>query len=348
MSKKRYGKSSSALLNQKTSFFEENKLHLNNQRRIAAIYAQQPKRTNCKNCNYELDSTPDFTKDGIGYVICNPCGHLNGVHEDTTEFCEALYTADLGDEYVLNYHSDDVESYTYRTASIYVPKAEFLYTSLIDAKVNPHDLKFLDFGAGSGYFVDALKKLGLTNVVGTEVSTAQVDFANKMLGEGALQLHEMENSISILGETKAQVVSMIGVLEHLQYPREIMKALMENDNVQYVYISVPTFSFAVYLEILSNEVFNRQLFGGHTHLYTKKSLDHLSNEFGFGVMAEWWFGTDVVDIFRHVAVTLERKNSSQKLQKLWRENFIPIIDAIQMEMDKESYSSEVHMILKKK
>ena len=76
-------------------------------------------------------------------------------------------------------------------------RTHFLYTSLSDNKVNPHDLEFLDFGAGSGYFVSALKKVGLTNVVGTEVSKYQVDFANGMIGEEALQVHEIENSICI-------------------------------------------------------------------------------------------------------------------------------------------------------
>jgi 2-polyprenyl-3-methyl-5-hydroxy-6-metoxy-1,4-benzoquinol methylase len=348
MSIKRYGKSSSALLNQKTSFFEENELHLKNQKRIAAIYTQQPKRTNCKNCNDKLDTASDFTKDGIDYVICNQCQHLNGVHEDTTEFCKALYTEDSGATYATNYSSADLKSYNYRTAGIYLPKAEFLYTSLVANKVNPHDLNFLDFGAGSGYFVAGLKKVGLINVIGTEVSKHQVSFGNAMIGEEALQVHEMENSLRVLGETKAQVVSMIGVLEHLQYPREAMKALMDNDNVQYIYISVPTFSLSVYLEILSTEVFNRQLYGGHTHLYTKKSLEHISNEFGFDIIAEWWFGADVVDIFRHIAVTLEQKGTSSKLQKLWKEDFIPVVDAMQVEMDKQHFGSEVHMLLKKK
>ena len=344
---KRYGKSSSSLLNQKTSFFEENEQHYKKQQKLTSIYIKQPTRTICKNCNNKMASSADFIKDGIGYLLCSHCHHLNGMHEDTDEFCKALYTADSGEEYAEVYNSENIDSYNYRTASIYLPKSEFLYTSLLSESINPHDLSYLDLGAGSGYFVAALKKIGLNNVTGTEVSKSQVTFGNAMIGENALKTHNIDDTAGILQETKSQVVSMIGVLEHLQHPREVLKELKQNDNVEYIYISVPTFSLSVYLELMSPEVFHRQLSGGHTHLYTEKSLSYLCKEFGFEVMAEWWFGTDIVDLFRHISVTLEKIKCSKKIEELWRKDFIPLIDAMQLELDKEHFSSEVHMVLKK-
>ncbi|MCH2022912.1 MAG: class I SAM-dependent methyltransferase [Saprospiraceae bacterium] len=347
MSIKRYGKSSSALLNQKTSFFAENEKHLKNQRRIAEIYVKQPKRTNCKNCNKELGTVTDLVKDGVDYIVCDYCEHLNGIYEDTSDFCNAMYTNDSGEEYAANYQSADVDSYNYRTSSIYLPKANFLYTSLQSNKLKPNNLEYLDFGAGSGYFVAALKKAGLQNVNGTEVSEHQVNFGNAMIGENVLRTHNIEDTNKTIRESTAQVISMIGVLEHVQKPREVLEEIKKNDHIKYLYISVPTFSLSVYLEQLSPDVFHRQLHGGHTHLYTEKSLQHLSKEFGFEIMAEWWFGADAVDLFRHVAVTLEKTNASTKLQNKWKKDFIPIIDAVQIEIDKKHYSSEVHMLFKK-
>ncbi len=347
MSTKRYGKSSASLLNQKTSFFKENEQHVEAQQKIASIYKKQPKRINCKNCNRKIVSSSDFIKDGIGYVFCNHCHHLNGIYEDTNEFCEAIYTSDSGEDYAKNYRSEDINNYNYRTASIYLPKAEFLYTSLLDNSIDPHSLEYFDFGAGSGYFVSALKKMGLSSVSGTEVSKSQVDFGNAMIGENILKIHNIQNTATILREIKSQVVTMIGVLEHLQHPREVMKELKHNDNVKFIYLSVPTFSLSVYLEIISPEVFHRQLSGGHTHLYTEKSLSYLFQEFGFEVIAEWWFGTDIIDLFRHTSVTLEKVKCSKELKELWQQNFIPLIDAMQLEIDKKHFSSEVHMVLKK-
>jgi hypothetical protein len=345
---KRYGKSSSALLNQKTSFFDENEILVKMQQQIASIYKKQSKRINCKNCDNKLEvSSADFTKSGVDYVLCSHCHHLNGIYEDTDEFCRAIYTADSGEEYAKNYKSENRDSFNYRTASLYLPKAEFLYTSLLDNQSDPHDLEYFDFGAGSGYFVTALKKIGLKNVSGTDVSAFQVDLGNTMIGEKVLTLHNMKDSAKILGETKSQVVSMIGVLEHLQYPRKVLNELRNNNNVEYIYLSVPTFSLSVYLEIISPEVFHRQLQSGHTHLYTEKSLSYLCKDFGFEIIAEWWFGTDIIDLYRHISVKLEQKGCSKRLKELWQKDFVSLIDSLQLEIDKMSLSSEVHLVLKK-
>lgn len=347
MAIKRYGKSSSSLLNLKTSFFEDNHHFMDTQKQLALLYNVQPKRINCKNCNSKLGLACDFVKDGVEYIFCDNCKHLNGLHEDTNAFNEKVYTDNSGEQYAQNYSENDVESYNYRLASIYLPKSEFLYTSLLNDGVNPHTLSFFDFGAGSGYFVGALKKIGLKTVSGTEVSKNQVQFANAMLGDNLLSVHELDNTIEILRETKSQVVSMIGVLEHLQHPREVLQQLQSNENIKYIYISVPLFSLSVYLEILSPKVFHRQLHGGHTHLYTEDSLSHMCEEFGFKSIAEWWFGADVVDLYRHIFVTLKQTKSSTKLMDKLQQDFIPIIDAMQLEIDKKHLSSEVHMLLKK-
>jgi hypothetical protein len=214
-------------------------------------------------------------------------------------------------------------------------------------KINPHNLKYLDFGSGSGYFVSALRKSGLKNITGTEVSKTQVDYGNQMIGEDILNTHSMEDTHNILSKTKSNLVSMIGVLEHLQSPRKALKCLQENKNVEYLYISVPTFSLSVYLEIFADNIFHRQLSGGHTHLYTEESLSHLSQEFGFKIVSEWWFGTDIVDLHRFMSITLEKQKCSKTLTEHWKKHFVPAIDALQLELDKKHLSSEVHLLLQK-
>ena len=347
MSSKRYGKSSASLIIQKTAFFEENDRYLQKQRKIASVYKEQPKRHNCKNCTGELDLLPDFNKDGIDYVVCNNCSHLNGMHEDTDEFCEFLYTSDSGEDYAEAYHVEDINLFNYRTSTIYYPKAEFLYTIFLENNIDPHNFDYLDFGTGSGFMVSALKKMRLKNVTGVEVSKSQVDFGNSMMGDDCLSAFSINETNTVLRETKSQVVSLIHVLEHLQHPRDAMKQLMLNDNVEYLLIAVPTFGLSVYLEILSAEIMHRHLGHGHTHLYTEKSLLHLFEEFGFKVIGEWWFGTDMVDLFRQISVTLDKTNASGKMKELWKKDFTAVIDNVQLEIDKKQFSCETHMVLKK-
>lgn len=343
-----YGKTSASLIMQKQSFFDENEKHVNKQRDIAKIYTKQPLRTKCKNCSKPLNLKFDFTKDGIEYKICNSCSHLNGAYEDTDEFCEMVYTGDDGKAYAQNYEVESIEDYNRRVSSIYLPKAEFLYTSIINDGIRPNDLKYLDFGTGSGYFIAALKKIGLTNIFGSEVSKCQVDFGNRMIGANALSVHEISNTNGVLENADANVLSMIGVLEHLQNPREVLDAIKNNANISYLYISVPLFSLSVYLEMAFPNVFHRQLHGGHTHLYTEESLHNMCDEFGFDIVSQWWFGTDVVDLYRNLYVTMENTQVSSELINTFKEMMLPVMDSMQLELDKKHCSSEVHLLLKKK
>lgn len=343
-----YGKSSNSTILQKTTFFEDNLTHVTQQKKISEVYQQQPIRKRCKNCDLNLSEEIDFIKDNIPYKFCPTCGHLNGNFQDTDDFCEAIYTKDEGESYSKNYTSKDVDEYNYRVSSIYFPKAEFLYTSLKNDRVNPNDLEYLDFGAGSGYFIAALDKIGLKKILGSEVSKSQVDFGNKMIDKLVLQTHNLKDTETVLSSTTANVISMIGVLEHLQEPREALRSIIENSNIQYLYLSIPLFSLSVYFEMFSDEIFHRQLHGGHTHLYSEQSLHYLINEFNLEIVSQWWFGTDMMDLYRNILVTMNQQDSSNTIKEEFSKMFLTVIDSLQLELDKKHYSSEVHILLKKK
>ena len=345
----KYGKPSGPLINQKQSFFTHNDKHIEIQRKISNIYKKQPVRVCCKNCDKPLDIKYDFTKDGVEYKICDVCSHLNGKYEDTSEFCSVVYTADEGKDYAQNYKASDIEEFNYRLNSIYIPKAEFLFSSLVNDDKTPTKMKYLDVGAGSGHFVGALNKIGLKNISGSEVSKSQVEFGNKMIGIDYLSIHEIEDTNSLIKDANVDVISLIGVLEHLQDPRGAMESIKNNNKIKYIFISVPLFSLSVFLEMISKDVFHRQLSGGHTHLYTEKSLQYLADEFGFNIISEWWFGTDMVDLYRKIFIDIQKKSQcSKKLMNSFQNMFTPLIDSIQLELDKKNASSEVHLLLKRK
>lgn len=346
---KQYGKSSASYIVQKQSYFDDNDKHIGVQKKISDIYIKQPIRLHCKNCNHALTAEHDFIKNGIKYKICSTCSHLNGAHEDTNDFCKIVYTGDEGRDYAQAYKTSDLEDFEYRLSSIYIPKAEFLYTSLINIDVDPHKMKYLDVGAGSGYFVGALSKIGLKNISGSEVSKYQVDFGNKMIGLDYLSVHKIDDTNELLQSTNANVVSLMGVLEHLQDPRSAIKCIKDNKSIDYLYISVPLFSLSVFLEMAATSVFHRHLTGGHTHLYTKDSLQHLVDEFEFNIVSEWWFGADIADLYRHLVTDIKEKNQcSEVLIKSFQNMISPLIDSMQLELDKKHRSSEVHLLLKKK
>ena len=341
----RYGKPSAALLRHKQSFFEENDRLLAENQRLAECYIEQPKREHCKNCTFSIGD-PSFVKLGVAYSLCSRCGHLNGAHEDTDAFCAAVYTDEGGKAYAETYSQQDRDAYLSRVEDIYIPKAEFLRDSLLDDGHDPSTFSIADLGAGSGYFVAAARDCGFRSVRGFEVSEVQVGLAETMIGEGAVIRHDLEEIEMIAHGLEDEVVSMIGVLEHLQRPRDLLAVLRDNRNVQFVYISVPLYSASVQFEIAFQDIMQRQLSGGHTHLYTNESIDWMCREFGFERASEWWFGSDLVDMYRIISVSLERANVAEEAAAMWTKQFLPALDAMQGELDKHRLSSEVHLLLR--
>ena len=341
----RFGKSAGPLLAHKQAFFSENDALLAEGRRIGDVYTDQPLRQACKCCDGQLDGAR-FTKQGIDYVVCARCGHLTGVHEDTAEFCAAVYVDDEGAKYARNYAAADRAAYQARVRDIYHPKAVFLCDALNAAGEDSKALAYADFGAGSGYFVAALRALGNANVKGYEVSAAQIALAAAMIEPGAVVHHALDEAVALAGRAAADVVSMVGVLEHVQRPRQLLAAFRDNPQVRYVFLSVPLFSPCVMLEAVFPDVFQRQLSAGHTHLYTEQSIDWTCREFGLERAAEWWFGTDMVDLFRAVTVELERREETRSLSEHWGRMIAPALDDAQLAFDRRKTASEVHMLLR--
>ena len=51
-----------------------------------------------------------------------------------------------------------------------------------------------------------------------------------MIGEEVLKEHKLEDTKLVVRNSTAQVISMIGVLEHLQDPRGVLKEIIDNKN----------------------------------------------------------------------------------------------------------------------
>ena len=105
-------------------------------------------------------------------------------------------------------------------------------------------------------------------------------------------------------------------------------------------------SFICVVENLFPNIFNRHLGGGHTHLFSKKSLKMFMNKYDFIEQSSWWFGTDIHDLYRSIIVDTKRK----KFMPLFKiTNLIKdVIDNLQIQLDKKKLSSEVHMLFKRK
>jgi SAM-dependent methyltransferase len=338
----KYSKSSSFYLNGKKSYFIENDKLLSDALKRNKLYTKQPERMLCKICRVHLDKKVDFNSHGVDYIFCDNCSHLNGKFEDTPDFAEKIYIKNDGDEYSLNYF--DI-NWNQRVFEIYAPKVEFLIDS-----IGNNDFEILDIGCGSGYFVCAALEKNLS-ATGLDVSKKMIDFGNEIMSKKfnskPLTLVDELGFFDAIKNSNADVISAIGVIEHLREPQKFFDAFKKS-KAQFIYYSVPMFSFSTVLENIFKKVYPRQLSGGHTHLFTETSILEMHKIMEVESIAEWRFGTDAMDLYRHVKTMLLKNNASQILIDLIDTGLGENLDQIQATFDKNHFCSEIHSLVRKK
>jgi len=341
----RFGKPSASWFKAKKWFFDQDRELLAECHRIATLYRKQPARVECKNCAAPLGEA-EFQKHGIGYALCARCGHLNGLHQDTEAFCEGIYTESESDLYSRAYASDSRASYEERCDTIYRPKADFLLDALVEQGEKPSQMTFADVGAGSGYFVSALKDAGVKSVRGYDVSETQVKLANYMLGDHIVEQQGLVELLGTVENADVDVLTLVFALEHVQDPRGLLSAACQNRRARYAFVAIPLFGPCVFFEMAFPEFAHRHLTCGHTHLYTRQSVDWMCAEFGLERLAEWWFGADVVDLYRMIWMTMSRNPELAGMVGKWEEMMLPVVDEMQLAVDKKKLSSEVHFLVR--
>jgi len=342
----KFGKPFKDIAELKTSFFTENEKHLRRALEYNSLYTAQPERARCKICDLRLPGEYSFKKHGVPYVFCGRCGHLNGCHEDTDAFCEAVYTSREGKDYAANYTEETSEAYIKRRNAIYTPKAEFLIEVLRRQGEYPERLAFADMGGGAGYFVSAMQEFQIENVLGFEVGKAQVDLGNWMMPSAPLKLINLGDTTDLVRNLDVDVMTFIGVFEHLQNPRDILAAMKQNRRTKYFYFCVPMFAPCIFGEMVFPEVLPRQLSIGHTHLFTTSSINYFEQEFGLKCVGAWWFGTDIMDHYRSVQVSLAKSPELARMCNGWTQIFEDVLDDMQLVLDRARKCGQVHMVMK--
>jgi SAM-dependent methyltransferase len=345
---KKIGKNSNGILKYQEYLIDRIDDHIFEERKFENQYISASRRIECIICNSPFSSS-DFQRNGIEFSFCNCCGHLNGHNELTEALMNETYDSNvsksIGYDKVYIQH---LEVFHQAVKNIYIPKANFLSEALTEILPNENlkNLKILDFGTGSGHMVAALNQIGFDNVLGIDPMASTIEYGTKVIGISGLKNVPIHESMSYLKNTDANLVTMICTLPHVANHNEIIEAMVENKNILYTFQKVPMFSLGAILDVLHPRINSRVLSGAHTHLYTDKSLDYLENKYNLERSAEWRFGADSLDLFRHVEVKARKKFFSQNFLDKFGEKFLPVIDEIQLIIDNNNFSSEIHFLWK--
>jgi len=348
----KFGKKSKDILDVKSGFITDNLELFNWQKKLFKIYLKQPKRSKCKNCEKKLKGLK-FKKLNVLYILCKNCDHLNGLYDDTKYLSKKFYQTSEQKMYSKIYVENKRKDYNKRLKNIYIPKAKFLLENLIKKEKNKKKIfnkfKFIDIGCGSGYFISSLQKMKIKNLSGFDPSKEMVYYGNKINRFRKLEFVEHNKTIDKIKSISTKdptCISMIGSLEHIYNQNEILKEIKSKKNIKYLYVVVPCFSPSSFIEMVFDKNFQRLLAPQHTHLYSEKSLQYLEKMFGFKIIAEWWFGADIVDLYRNFVLKIFKKKKLNDEKILFNNMFLKILDGMQLEIDKKKLSSEAHILFK--
>ena len=328
----------------KKNFFDENEKLLNSAEESSQLYRKQKLRAVCKVCASKMPQDIYFTNHGTDYYLCEVCGHLNGAFDDGMEYTKELYESGL---YGADYREDSPIQFIKRMDAIYVPKVRFMLDSFNANEISPESLRYLEIGSGAGYMSCAMDRAGL-NVMGIEISEKQVEYANKMANKNLLQAMTAEDIAQTIRTIEREVIVFINVLEHITNLNEIFESIKGNRNIKYLYFCVPLLSLTCALEVIFPEIYPRHIGGGggHTHLFSQKSIDWIFRKYDFTYISTWSFGTDIMDLYRSMVITLESKKSHPSLIEKVSVLFQEQADAIQLIIDKSGFASDIHIIAK--
>lgn len=358
MTIRKYSKKSDWYSDIKSNFFEENNELLEDTLELNQFYTTQSKRKKCKLCDHTVDlETSVFTNHGVNYIFCEHCGHLNGSHKDTQEFADAIYIkgkdGEKKDVELNDYSTNYVdERFVQRVNHIYAPKFQFMNDYM------PHsNFNLLDVGCGAGHFVAAAIRGGGSGNIeaeGVDVNREMIEFGNVQMSllnidpiasRDPLKTVNPTELNSLIKNTEASVISALGVIEHLSDLPGFVRAFHES-TAEFVFYSVPMFSFSVIIENIFSDVFPRHLREGHTHLFTEKSIEFFNELLNCESIAEWRFGTDMLDLYRSITVELNKEENSP-LSGILGDQFQPLVDDLQSVLDENHFCSEIHVLAQK-
>ncbi|EKP04868.1 methionine biosynthesis protein MetW-like protein [Leptospira kirschneri str. 2008720114] len=276
---------------------------------------------------------------GFTYMTCLGCSH---VYTSTRYSDDAIIRFYKKNSYWSEVTYANKETCYYRRDNVAKPKVNFL-EQYIDERSSG---VWLDIGSGIGDLVSVVKEKGY-EAIGLELSDVSVKFAKDVFGIDLIQ-NTIEEFIQTNNDKKGKikVVSMIGLLEHVVAPIEVLKnvnSLLIKDGI--VMIQVPNANSLASLvqQVFPDNVFRHMSPIEHIMLFKERSLNKALELTGFQPISYWFHGLDIYELITNLILLNDHVNGSP-LYKALIEN----MNQLQAVIDEVELSDRIICIAKKK
>jgi len=279
-----------------------------------------------------------FSVYGFDYVSCVGCNHVYTTQRYNDDAIKNFYSTN---KYWAEVTYANKETYIYRKNDVAKPKVDFL----LEISKFTKKKHWLDIGSGIGDIVSVAQDYGW-NATGLELSETSVKFAleyfNVSLERKTLEEYYSRNKDNL----KFQVISMIGLLEHVVNPIEILgltHKMLEEDGM--IMIQVPNAnSLATHIqECFPENVFRHMSPIEHIMVFTENSLKIALEKTGFKPVSFWYHGLDIYEMINNFSL-INTKIPESKFYKI----MVDCLNEMQYIIDEKKFSDRIIVIAQKK
>jgi SAM-dependent methyltransferase len=238
----------------------------------------------------------------------------------------------------------DEEVFQRRVETIGLPKIEFV----IDAIGEHNHRMWYDVGCGVGELLEGLKQNYSDQIegIGVEIDPAEIRFGRDKGLRIISGYIDPENTADEIIEIicKADIVSMLNVLEHMEKPDEIMKFYKRHmKSGAYLVIEVPRHpSLASFANLISPGLTYRHIAPPvHLQVFSDKAIEKMTAE-DYRLAGTWGFGQGFTDILTSTMLIGNVK------EKRFYESLMDISNKVQKAIDMEGFSDQMIYVLEKK
>ncbi len=242
---------------------------------------------------------------GFSYVSCSACGHVYTSRRYSDDAIRRFYESNA---YWAEVTYANKETCYYRRDNVALPKVEFAERYLGEKSGT-----WIDVGSGIGDMVSVAQTKGY-QAIGLELSTTSVEFAKEVFG---LQLvrrtiaEYLTDHPEVLGT--ASVVSMIGVLEHVVSPIDLLKdahRTLRPGGVAMIQVPNAKSLASMVQACFPENVFRHMSPIEHIMLFTESSLATALKLTGFEPVAYWYHGLDIYELMTNLVLANNRVQDS--------------------------------------
>lgn len=232
------------------------------------VYQHMVSRVNCPICDID-DATWAFGKEGFDFVRCRHCGLLHANPQLKPDVAESFYKKSKTANNWIRVQGGAKEQ-DWNAQKKYLPALEKI------EQLKPGGGRLLDFGCSIGQFLNISKDFGWVGE-GIELNHDAAEFARREYG---LTVHEDKLEALGLEEESYDLITLWGVLEHLNDPNSMLqnvRGLLKKDGLLLLF--VPNgHSLIVRLTRYYNSTIS-----GRAHLwyFTPKTIEQILAKNGF-------------------------------------------------------------------